>query len=338
MPAQNAVQMQTSSTDTRTLRTVTIGLLGCGTVGQHVLTLLERRAAIFADLGVKLEVCGVLVRDAGRARDVPPNTRLTDDPSFLGECGLVVEVMGGIERPLSLLAPVLRSGRPVVTANKALLAERWNELRDYALGGQLYYESAVMAGTPIIGPMSTVLRASQFVKLQAVLNGTCAYILTQMEGGKPYAQALGEAQAMGYAEDPPTLDVGGFDTAHKLAVLARFCADGDFDYNAVQVTGIENVTLDDIAQARAAGEKIKLVATLEREGSGWKATVAPTRLNNDHPICTAGAGRNAMVYVGEECGELIFAGGGAGGLVTASAVVGDIMDSVLGFPGHVPLH
>ncbi|AWN24640.1 homoserine dehydrogenase [Deinococcus irradiatisoli] len=320
------------------MRTVTLGLLGCGTVGQHVLKLLEKRAPIFADLGVQLSVCGVLVRDPAQVRDVPEGTPITTDPGFLNECGIVVEVMGGVERPLAFLAPILRSNRPVVTANKAMLAERWDALREHALQGQLYYESAVMAGTPIIGPMSTVLRASRFVRLQAVLNGTCAYILTQMEQGKPYAQALSEAQALGYAETPPTLDVGGFDTAHKLAVMARFCADGDFRYEDVQVSGIEQVTLEDIAEARAAGEKIKLVATLERAGEGWRAEVAPTRLPDQHPICTAGAGRNAMVYEGEECGELVFAGGGAGGLVTASAIVGDIMDCVLGFPGHVPLH
>ena len=320
------------------LRTVHIGLLGCGTVGQNVLGLLERRRDIFADIGVRLDVCGVLVRDARRERDVPAGTRLTEDPGFLNECGIVVEALGGVEGPLALLLPVLRSGRPVITANKAMLAERWDALRGYAQAGQLYYESAVMAGTPIIGPMSTVLRASAFTRLQAVLNGTCAYILTQMEGGKPYEQALNEAQALGYAEDPPTLDVGGFDTAHKLAVLARFCADGDFPYSAVQIQGIEQVTLDEVAAAKAAGERIKLVATLERVGDGWHASVAPTRLPETHPICTAGAGRNSMVYVGEECGELFFAGGGAGGLVTASAVVGDIMDCVLGFPGHVPLH
>ena len=325
-------------TPARHLRTVTIGLLGCGTVGQHVLQLLERRAAIFAALGVELRVCGVLVRDTTLKREVPDGTPITDDPAFLNECGIVVELMGGVNRPLSLLSPILRSDRPVVTANKAMLAERWDVLREHALDGRLYYESAVMAGTPIIGPMSTVLRASRFVRLQAVLNGTCAYILGQMENGKSYQAALDEAQALGYAEDPPTLDVGGFDTAHKLAVLARFCADGDFAYSAVQVTGIEGVTLADITQAKAAGERIKLLATLERSDTGWRAVVAPTRLPEAHPICTAGEGRNAMLYEGEECGELLFAGGGAGGLVTASAVVGDIMDCVLGFPGHVPLH
>lgn len=313
-------------------------MLGCGTVGQNVLQLLQRRQDIFADLGVRLEVVGVLVRDPARPRDIPASIPLTDNPSFLNDCGLVIEVMGGVTRPLELLRPILRSGRRVVTANKALLAEAWDELRGPALAGQLYYESAVMAGTPIIGPMSTVLRASGFVGLQAVLNGTCSYILGQMETGKDYATALSEAQALGYAEDPPTLDVGGFDTAHKLAVLARFCADGDFLYSAVQVQGIEQVTLEDIAQARQAGQKIKLVASLTRSGGEWKAVVAPTRLPLDHPICTVGDGRNALVYEGEECGQLVFAGGGAGGMVTASAIVGDIMDSVLGFPGHVPLH
>ncbi|MBZ9713165.1 homoserine dehydrogenase [Deinococcus multiflagellatus] len=320
------------------MRTVTVGLLGCGTVGQNVLTLIERRAAIFADLGVRIEVAGVLVRDPGKPRDCPPGTPLTADPAFLQECGVVIEAMGGIERPLALLHPYLRSGRPVITANKALLAERWDDLREYALNGKLYYEASVMAGTPVIGPMSTVLRASTFTRLQAVLNGTCLYILTQMEGGKSYEQALSEAQALGYAEDPPTLDVGGFDTAHKLTVLARFCADGNFRYEDVEVQGIEGVTLDDVQAARARGERIKLVAELAREGDRWRGRVSPQSLPDSHALCNGGAGRNAMVYEGEECGTLLFAGGGAGGMVTASAMVGDLLDWVIGFPGHVPLH
>ena len=322
------------------LKTITVGLLGCGTVGLNVLHLLERRRDIFANIGVQIEVAGVLVRDASRARDVPAGARLTDDPGFLQECGVVIEAMGGTVRPLALLHPYLKSGRPVITANKALLAECWTELREYALAGKLYYEASVMAGTPVIGPMSTVLRASRFESLQAVLNGTCNYILTQMEEGKEYAQALTEAQEMGYAEDPPTLDVGGFDTAHKLAVLARFCADGDFAYADVKIEGIERVTLKDVQAAAEAGEKYKLIAELKpsADGSGWEASVSPQRLPNSHPICSIGAGRNALVFRGEECGELYFAGGGAGGMVTASAMIGDLLDIVIGFPGHVPLH
>ncbi len=320
------------------MRTVTVGVLGSGTVGQDVLNLIQRRKSVFDDIGVKIEIAGVLVRDVNRPRNIPAGTRVTDTCDFLQECTVVIECMGGVDRPLELLRPYLRSGRPLITANKAMLAERWSELRDYALSGNLYYEASVMAGTPVIGPMSTVLRASTFVQLHAILNGTCNYILGQMEQGRDYAQALAEAQALGYAEDPPTLDVGGFDTAHKLAVMARFCADGDFDYGRVQIQGIEHVTAQDIADAHAAGERIKLVASLEKEGDGWAARVAPQRLPADHPLCTAGESRNALVYEAEESGTLIFAGGGAGGMVTASAMVGDLLDYLLGFPGHVPLH
>jgi homoserine dehydrogenase len=320
------------------MRTVAVGLLGCGTVGASVLRLLDARRDIIEDIGVKLEVAGVLVRDPSRERDVPAHTPLTDDPGFLMECGLVIEAMGGVDGPLDLLRPYLRSGRPVVTANKAMLAERWTELRPYALDGDLYYEASVMAGTPVIGPMSTVLRASRFESLEAVVNGTCNFILTRMEGGDAYEDALAEAQRLGYAEDPPTLDVGGWDSAHKLAVLARFCADGEFELSDIDVRGIDTVTAHDVQDAVRHGERIKLVASLRRDGGGWAATVAPTRLPADHPLCTAGASRNAMVYRGEECGELIFAGGGAGGTITASAMVGDVLDNLIGFPGHVPLH
>ncbi|WP_261663656.1 homoserine dehydrogenase [Deinococcus sp. Marseille-Q6407] len=322
------------------VREITLGLLGCGSVGTAVLQLLERRRPVFEEMGVRIRVAGVLVRDAGRPRDVPAGTPLTEDPAFLNECSAVLEMMGGTRRPLELLRPYLQSGRPVITANKALLAECWDELRPYALAGQLYYEASVMAGTPVIGPMSTVLRASTFQSLQAVLNGTCNFILTQMEAGLPYAEALAQAQALGYAEDPPTLDVGGFDSAHKLAVLARFCIGGDFDYQQIEVQGIEALTPEMMQAAAGRGERYKLVAELRRGGAGegWHARVAPQALPADHALCTAGASRNAMVYEGEECGPLFFAGGGAGGMVTASAIVGDLLDWLIGFPGHVPLH
>ena len=130
------------------LKTVTVGLLGCGTVGLNVLHLLERRRDICADIGVRIKVAGVLVRDTGRVRDVPASTPLTDDPGFLQECGVVIEALGGTQRPLALLHPYLKSGRPVITANKALLAECWAELREYALAGKLYYEASVMTGRP----------------------------------------------------------------------------------------------------------------------------------------------------------------------------------------------
>ena len=320
------------------VREITLGLLGCGSVGTAFLQLLERRRQVFDDMGVRIRVTGVLVRDAARPRDVPAGTPLTESPDFLNECSVVVEVMGGTSRPLELLRPYLRSGRPVITANKALLAECWDELRPYALAGQLYYEASVMAGTPVIGPMSTVLRASTFQRLQAVLNGTCNFILTRMEEGHTYAAALAEAQALGYAEDPPTLDVGGFDSAHKLAVLARFCVGGDFAYDQIAVQGIEALTPELVRAAAQRGERYKLVAELRREDGGWHASVSPQALPADHALCTAGASRNAMVYEGEECGPLFFAGGGAGGMVTASAMVGDLLDWLIGFPGHVPLH
>ncbi len=320
------------------VRTVTVGVLGSGTVGASVLTLLERRRDILESMGVRVRVAGVLVRDTTRARDIPDASLLTSDPSFLNGCGLVIEAMGGVDRPLSLLLPYLESGRPLVTANKAMLAERWDVLKEHALAGRLYYEASVMAGTPVIGPMSTVLRASRFESLMAVVNGTCNYILGRMEQGGSYADALAEAQRLGYAEDPPTLDVGGWDSAHKLAVLARFCADGDFPFDAIRVSGIDALTEADIQDAMRSGERYKLVARLERAGEGWRASVAPERLPQDHPLVTAGSSRNALVYHGEECGDLIFAGGGAGGLITASAVVGDVLDHLIGFPGHVPLH
>lgn len=339
-------EFSASSSGSSALKTIRVGLLGGGTVGGHVLQLLHKREKLFAEIGYRIEVAGVLVRDTTKPRPnlsqaMSQEVPLTDRSDFLNECAVVIEAMGGVETPLKLLRPYLRSGRALITANKALLAECWDELRPYALDGKIYYEASVMAGTPVIGPMSTVLRASTFTRLQAVLNGTCNYILSQMEQGKTYQEALSEAQALGYAEDPPTLDVSGMDTAHKLAVLARFCLDGRFRFEDISVQGIEHLTPQDIEQAATEGKRIKLVAELSKtasNGGAWQASVSPQILPAEHVLCNAAASRNALVFEGEECGPLTFAGGGAGGLVTASAMVGDLLDWVIGFPGHVPLH
>lgn len=320
------------------MRTVTIGVLGCGAVGQDILNIIEKRQSVFHDMNVHIDVVGVLVRNPQKTRHIPANTPLTDNPSFLRECEILIEAIGGIDRPLELMRPHLRSGRSVITANKALLAERWNDLQEHALDGRLYYEASVMAGTPIIGPMSTVLRASTFKGLQAVLNGTCNYILTKMEEGLDYASALKQAQELGYAEDPPHLDVQGFDSAHKLAILSRFCIDGNFPYKSIQVQGIEHLTSQDITDALQAGERYKLIATLRQDHQEWQASVLPTRLPKEHALCSSGSTRNGLLFEGEECGPLLFAGAGAGGMVTASAMVGDLLDYLLDFPGHVPLH
>ncbi|HWG84873.1 MAG TPA: homoserine dehydrogenase [Deinococcales bacterium] len=318
------------------MKTIRLGLLGCGTVGAGFLTLLHRRRHLFEALGVHLELLPVLVRDPRRQREHEhPAVAFTSDPADLAGADALVEVMGGTDRPLELVLPALTAGKPVVTANKAMLAERWDHLRDHARAGRLYYEAAVMAGTPVVGPLSTTLRSSAPVALHALLSGTCGYIVGRMEGGADYHSALREAQALGYAEDPPTLDVGGWDAAHKLTVLARLTVDPQYQFGQVAVQGIEGLDGGLVRRAIAEGKRVKLVGSIVPEAGGWKAAVRPVLLPATHPLAQAGE-RACLLYRGDACGTVVLSGGGAGSLVTASAVLGDLLDLLSGRPGHLP--
>ncbi|WP_188999949.1 homoserine dehydrogenase [Deinococcus roseus] len=320
------------------MQTLSIGMIGCGTVGTGVLDILHRQKPQFEALGFQVELTGVLVRDASKPRETCfPNAPLVTSKDFLKDVDVVIEVMGGVQRPLDLVLPALQAGKVVITANKAMLAERWNELKPYASTGQLYYEAAVMAGTPVIDPLSGILRSSQPIALQAILNGTCNYILTQMEKGKGYQEALKEAQDLGYAEADPTLDVGGFDAAHKLTVLARLAFDPDYPYADVSIRGIDTIPQEAVKNALDNNQRIRLIGSIYAEDGKWKAKVAPRVLPMDHPIARAASGRNAMVFLGDECGEIFVAGGGAGGAVTASGVVGDLINHLQGILGPKPI-
>ncbi|MBB6097584.1 homoserine dehydrogenase [Deinobacterium chartae] len=320
------------------MKTLKIGLLGCGTVGSGVLTLLHRRRDLIGALGYRVQVEGVLVRDPLKPRSFEgPDVPLTDSPHFLEGVDVVIEVMGGVERPLGMVRPALEAGRTVITANKAMLAERWEDLEPFARQGRLYYEASVMAGTPVIAPLATVARGSQPKSLRAILNGTCAYILARMEQGLGYAEALLHAQDLGYAEDPPTLDVGGFDAAHKLTVLARMLFDPTFRYADVQVQGIDALPDGVVLEARARGERVMLVGSVTPGERGWQARVAPEFVSADLPLAQVRDGRNALHLETEENGLLAIEGAGAGGLVTASAVLGDLIAYLQGVPGPLPL-
>jgi len=319
------------------MRRLTVGILGGGTVGSGVLSLLHRHRDTLEAMGVELGLTPVLVRDPAKPRATEhPGARFTSDADELESADLLIEVMGGVDPALERILPALEAGQIVVTANKAVLAERWEVLRPFAERGQLFYEAAVMAGTPVIGPLATTLRSSGPLELHAVLSGTCNYILSRMEAGAGYGEALAEAQAKGYAEDPPTLDVGGFDAAHKLAVLARLAFDPAFPFSAVEVRGIEGLSSEAVLEAVGRGEQVKLVGSVVPDGPRWRAIVRPVVLDGAHPLATSHSSRNALLYSGDACGEVFFSGGGAGGLITASAVVGDLLAYLAGHPGHAP--
>ncbi|MFN3369494.1 MAG: homoserine dehydrogenase, partial [Thermus sp.] len=241
--------------------------------------------------------------------------------------------MGGVEAPLCWVLPPLEAGIPLITANKALLAEAWEALRPYAEEGLIYHEASVMAGTPALSFLET-LRGSRLVELHGILNGTTLYILQEMEKGRTYGEALLEAQRLGYAEADPTLDVEGIDAAHKLTLLARLLVDPAFPFPEVKTRGITRLTPELLQTAQDQGEKVRLVASLYGEGGRWRAVVAPRRLPQDHPLARAQG--NILWVRARPLGEAFVTGPGAGGEATASGLLADLFRFLSGNLGHLP--
>ena len=228
-----------------------IALLGGGTVGSAFYNLVLERAEELSAFGVVPRFLGVLVRDPRKPRAIPQEL-LRAEPFDLLEADLVVEAMGGVEAPLRLVLPALEAGIPLITANKALLAEAWESLRPFAEEGLIYHEASVMAGTPALSFLET-LRGSELLELHGILNGTTLYILQEMEKGRTYAEALLEAQRLGYAEADPTLDVEGINAAHKLTLLARLLVDPGFPFAEVEAQGIARLTPEVLQRPRPGG-------------------------------------------------------------------------------------
>ncbi len=309
-----------------------VAVLGGGTVGAAVTRLLQARDDV--------ALTGVLVRDVDRPRPFADARSLvtTDEDRVLGGADVVVEVMGGVGRALDLGLRALDAGAVLVSANKAALAERWRDYLPYLRQGRVHFEAAVMAGTPVVGPLGTVLRGSAPQRLDAVLNGTCNVILAAMERGVAYEAALLDAQRAGFAEADPTLDVDGIDAAHKLTLLARLAFDPDVAWGDVlaRTRGIRGLSARQMAQAWDDGRRIRLVASVAAGAAGWEARVRPVSLPADHPLVTVGP-VNAMRFVGDPLGEVLVRGPGAGGGATASGVVADVLAALEGRPGPRPL-
>jgi homoserine dehydrogenase len=313
-------------------RTLTIGLLGCGTVGSGVVRLLNEHAEEIAGrLGARLVVGPVAVRNTALDRE-PRVERLTSDPMEVvedPEVDIVVEVMGGIEPARGLISAALERGRPVVTANKELVATLGAELFDLAdaKGTRLEYEAAVAGGIPIIKPMRESLAGDRVRKVLGILNGTTNYILTKMtEEGVDFGEALAEAQRLGYAERDPAADIEDFDAAAKAAILASIAFDARVVAGDVFREGITRVTAVDIAHARRMGYVIKLLAIAERDDDGEIGVrVHPALIPAAHPLASVRESFNAVFVEAEAVGDLMFYGRGAGSLPTASAVLGDIV-------------
>lgn len=321
-----------------------IGLLGCGIVGGAFVELLnERRAAIAATSGVELELARVAVRSITkeRAGDLDPTLLTTDAQSVVDDptIDLVVEVIGGIEPARSLIQSALRSGKSVVTGNKELLANVGADLYADAdaAGVDLLFEAAVAGAIPIVRPLRESLLGEDVTRLMGIVNGTTNYILTQMStDGVSYAEALAEAQHLGYAERDPTADVEGYDAGAKAAILASIAFGEQVVAGDVFHEGIAGITDADIDYAHRLGYEIKLLAIAEAfapaEGSAGArreigVRVHPAMVPVDHPLASVRDSFNAVFVEGTAAGELMFYGRGAGGRPTASAVLGDVVDA-----------
>ena len=317
---------------------VSVGLVGLGTVGAGAARILTEHAdRIARRAGRKVRLKWAVVRDPNKPRDLAlDGVRVTahvqqviDDP----EVGIVVEVIGGVDAARRIVLASLAAGKHVVTANKAPLAEHGAEIFAQARASDraVAFEASVAGGVPIINALGVGLAANQIQNLSAILNGTCNYILTQMtQEGLPYADALAAAQALGYAEADPTLDVDGTDTAHKLAILAQIAFKASVATAAIPRQGIDRLQLADIKYAGELGYAVKLLALAKLAGSGLELRVAPVLVKRGRPLAEVRGPYNAIRVVGDAVGDTFFYGRGAGAEPTASAVVGDVIDVAVG--------
>lgn len=316
--------------------TLRIGLAGLGVVGGGLVKLLEGPAP---KVGAgAFEIAGVSARNRTRKRDVSIEPYAWyDDPVELAEnpeIDVLVELIGGSDGPAKkAVETALKRGAHVVTANKALIAMHGAELAALSEthGGSLKFEAAVGGGVPIVKALRESLTGSRVNAISGILNGTCNFLLTEMEAsGHPYAEVLAEAQRMGYAEADPTMDVGGFDAAHKITILAAIAFGAQPDYEHCRIEGVDDVSLTDIRLAYKLGYRIKLIAKAERIGAGVALNVRPALVALDHPLAAIGGALNAAVVDADPVGRLTFVGAGAGAGPTASAVAADLMDIASG--------
>lgn len=315
-------------------QSIGLGLLGCGTVGQSFCQLIEaQRDEIERRTGLRLEVRRIAVRDTSKSREGVDSALLTDSIQEVIEADgvdIVIEVMGGVDPTHELVLQAFAAGKPVVTANKELLALHGPELFVAAdnAGVDLGLEAAVAAGLPFIRALRESLAGERITRVMGIVNGTTNYILSQMtEHGADYGEALAEAQELGFAEADPTADVGGFDAGSKAAIIATLAFREAVRAQDVFIEGIESTTAEDIAKATSLGQVIKLLAIVQRNDDGSiSARVHPTLVTNEHPLASVRDSFNAVFVEGDGIDQIMFYGRGAGGHPTAAMMVGDAVD------------
>jgi homoserine dehydrogenase len=315
---------------------VGIGIIGFGVVGGGVIEVLRRdRATIAARTGVDLALRAVVSMPPYQSSDVLGASLGKDIAAITGDAQIRIALLlvGGTTVAKDLCLACLRAGKHVVTSNKALIAAHGDELFAVAKEHKVAvaFEAAVAGGIPIIGALRDGLAANRIESITGILNGTTNFILTMMEQqGWGYAQALAEAQRLGYAEADPTLDVNGTDTAHKLAILARIAFGIRVPLAALRIEGIQGITAQDMASAARLKSRIKLLAMATQRPEGLELHVAPTLVPLDHPLAAVHMNYNGVYVVGSASGPQLFTGQGAGALPTASAVLSDTIDVALG--------
>jgi len=315
------------------MQNINVGLLGFGTIGTGVVKVFQQNHDLLVSrLGAGIELVRIADLDTQSDRGVklPPGLLTGDAQGLLNDpqIHIVIELIGGYEPARTFVLQAIRNGKHVVTANKALLAKHGEEIFRAAeeAGVEVMFEASVGGGIPVISAIKENLGANHFSALYGILNGTCNYILSQMdEEGIDFDEVLIDAQRRGYAEADPTFDIEGVDTAHKLALLCSLCFGTKVDFDKVYTEGIRKLTALDIQYARDFGYKLKLLAIGKRDGDRIEARVHPTMIPEDYPLSSINGVFNSIRLVGDFSGPVMLSGYGAGMAATASAVMGDVL-------------
>jgi len=308
---------------------IKVGIIGVGTVGTSVANILKENAdVISARAGVNIVVKSGVVKNLSKDRGL--DIKISDNVDDIlndSEIDIVVELMGGVEEPFAVVKRALENGKAVVTANKALLAYHRYELQEMAKDIPFEFEASVAGGIPIITALRDGLSANHIESIMGIMNGTCNYMMTKMTNqGVAYDAILKESQELGYAEADPTFDVGGYDAAHKLLILASIAYGIDAKPEDILIEGIENVTQEDIAFAKEFGYAIKLLGIAKKDKNEVELRVHACLIKQEEMIAKIDGVMNGISVVGDKVGETLYYGPGAGGDATASAVVANIID------------
>ena len=304
-----------------------VAVLGAGNIGSAVIERLENLDNEIVEIDLK----SVLVSDISKQRTFSNDVVTDNFEDILNDdsIDLVIEVLGGVEPGKDYIKSLLSNGKAVITANKDIIADCGNELVQLAQENNtcLFFEAAVAAGIPVLKPLIESLRGEDLSRVTGIINGTSNYILTSMEEGSSYEDALSTAQELGYAEPDPTNDVEGIDAMYKAMILSLICFGATPDKDNVHTEGISTITKEDFDWASRLNKTIKLVALIDTEDGGFNARVHPVLIDTKHPLAAIRGALNAVVVEGENINQLVFSGPGAGAAPTASAVIGDVLSA-----------